>query len=128
MQSTVGTGLGQMLYVIHSRALLAPLGHVVWTALAAAALWKVKGDRPFEWRMLSERRFVRVFLLVAACHALWDLTWINNVLWSYTKCLILGFVAWVVALAYVQDGLKQIRQAQRASNASGTGGAEVSPC
>jgi len=109
------------------RALLAPLGHVVWTALAAGALWKVKGDQPFRWRMLTDWRFLRVFLLVAVCHALWDLTWIHNTAWVYTKYLTLGFVAWVAVLAYVQDGLKQIRQAQRASNASGGDGAEISP-
>ena len=121
-----GVGIGNMLNVIGMRALLAPLGHVVWTALAAAALWKVKGDQPFQWRMLADRRFLRVFLLVAVCHTLWDLTWIHNVAWVYTKYLMLGFIAWVVVLAYVQEGLTQIRQAQKARNASGTGGAEVS--
>jgi len=122
-----GTGISNMLLQIHIRALLSPLGHIVWTALAAAALWKVKGDRPFQGRMLVDWRFLRIFLLVAACHALWDLTWINNLLWVYTKCMILGFVAWVVALAYVQDGLKQIRQAQRASNALPPAQPQVSP-
>jgi RsiW-degrading membrane proteinase PrsW (M82 family) len=122
-----GYGVGNMMHQIHMRALLSPLGHIVWTALAAAALWKVKGNNLFQWRMLVDWRFLRVFLLVAACHALWDLTWINNMLWSYTKYLILGFVAWVVALAYVQDGLKQIRGAQQTSGGLPPAQLPVSP-
>jgi protease PrsW len=136
LQQGVRTGLAQlfwdqgvsaMVHVITTRGVLAPLGHIVWTAIAAAALWKVKGDQLFDWRMLGDWRFLRVFFLVVACHALWDLQWINNDIWAYTKYLILGFVAWVAALAYVQEGLKQIRQAQQASGASDTGGAAVSP-
>jgi RsiW-degrading membrane proteinase PrsW (M82 family) len=109
--------VGDMLHTIHMRALFASLGHIVWTAMAAAALWKVKGHQPFKWSMLADRRFLRVFLLAVVCHGLWDLSWINNMTWVYTKCFLLGFVAWVVVLAFVQDGLKQIRQAQQAATA-----------
>ncbi len=39
--------LSVMFDVIQSRAFLTPFGHVAWTAIAAAALWRVKGDRAF---------------------------------------------------------------------------------
>jgi RsiW-degrading membrane proteinase PrsW (M82 family) len=118
VNSVQGQETNLMLQVMVMRALLAPAGHVVWTALAAAALWKVKSDQPFRWGMLTDARFFRVFLLVVACHAIWDLNLFNNVAIAYTKYLLLGFVAWVAVLAYIQDGLKQIRQAQQASGAA----------
>jgi RsiW-degrading membrane proteinase PrsW (M82 family) len=113
----VSGGFDNVVNVISQRALLAPAGHVVWTALAAAALWKVKGDQPFSWSMLVDPRFLRVFLLVVVCHGLWDLNLFNNAAIAWAKYVLLGFVAWVVALGYIQDGLKQIRQAQQATPA-----------
>lgn len=98
--------------VIFVRAMLAPAGHVVWTALATAALWKVKQNQPLTAKMFGDARFLRVFGLVVICHALWDLSLFNSAAFSYVKYATLGFVAWVVVLAYVQDGLKQIREAQ----------------
>ena len=120
------SGIEAMRVVMRLRALLAPLGHVVWTALAAAALWKVKGDQPFRLRMLVDLRFLRVFLLVAACHAIWDLP-PNLGVFVLLRYPLLGFVAWIVVLAYVQDGLKQIREAQEASRALPRAQPQVSP-
>jgi protease PrsW len=104
-----------MRHVMRLRAALAPLGHIVWTGLAAAALWKVKGDQRFRMTMLIDWRFVRVFLLVVVLHGLWDSPpLISDWLVLHLRYPLLGFVAWVLVLAYVQDGLKQIRQAQEA--------------
>ena len=111
--SAQGQETNLMLEVIGMRALLAPAGHVVWTGLATAALWRVKRDQPFSWGMLADQRFYRIFLLVVACHAIWDLNLFDSYLIAYVKYLCLGFVAWVLVLGYIQDGLKQIREAQK---------------
>jgi RsiW-degrading membrane proteinase PrsW (M82 family) len=116
-----------MLEVMGMRALLAPAGHVVWTGLATAALWKVKYDKPFSWGMLADQRFYRVFLLVVACHAIWDLDLFDSNLIAYIKYLCLGFVAWVLVLAYIQDGLKQVRQAQKGELEVGNPPVEAAP-
>jgi RsiW-degrading membrane proteinase PrsW (M82 family) len=126
----VQSGFATMRYVLRLRALLAPLGHIVWTGAAAAALWKVKGNQPFRWGMLADWRFLRVFLLVAACHSIWDMPLPDFSLFGYLPLwhLLLGFVAWIVALGYVQDGLKQLRQAQQAgSSPPSTAQPQVSP-
>jgi len=48
--------------VIQTRGLLSILGgHVLWTALVGAALWRVRGDRRFDVSMLADGRFLRVF-------------------------------------------------------------------
>jgi RsiW-degrading membrane proteinase PrsW (M82 family) len=91
------------------RGVLAPAGHIVWTALAGAALWKVKRDRRFAWDMLSDASFMRVFALVAGLHFIWNLPF---ELPFYAKFIVLGFVAWTAALAFIQHGLREIRQEQ----------------
>ncbi|MGA3268401.1 MAG: PrsW family glutamic-type intramembrane protease [Verrucomicrobiota bacterium] len=84
-------------------------GHVLWCALEGAALWRVRGDKKFEWTMLQDIRFLRVFGLCAAMHALWDSP---LSLPLYAKYIFLSFVAWVAILSFVQLGLRQIRAAQ----------------
>jgi RsiW-degrading membrane proteinase PrsW (M82 family) len=84
-------------------------GHVLWCALEGAALWRVRGERKFEWSMLQDIRFLRVYGLCAAMHALWDAPF-NLPL--NLKYIGLGFVVWVAVLSMIQVGLKQIREAQ----------------
>lgn len=91
------------------RGVLAPAGHIVWTALAGAALWKLKGARTFNWDMLSDKAFLRVFALAAGLHFIWNLPF---QLPFYGKYLVLGFVAWTAALAFIQHGLREIRDEQ----------------
>ena len=116
-----GTGewaqvVGGMIHSIEVRGLLSPFSHIVWAALSVAALWKVKGDLPFKFSMLFDWRFLRVFLIVAALHALWDSPLTIPVVSPETadvlKGIILGLIAWVAVFGYIQDGLKQIRVAQ----------------
>ncbi len=84
-------------------------GHVMWCALSGAALWRVRGDRKFEWSMLGDLRFLRIFALVAVLHGVWDSPLSSTM---YLKYIVLGFVAWVAILSYIQVGLKQVRDAQ----------------
>ncbi len=37
--------------IIFQRALLSPFTHIVWTALAGAALWRVQRGGQFRWRL-----------------------------------------------------------------------------
>jgi RsiW-degrading membrane proteinase PrsW (M82 family) len=98
------------LEVITTRGVLAICGgHVLWTALVGGALWRVRGDQKFEWSMLAQPRFLRVFGLAVAMHMVWDSP-LN--LPFHLKNIVLGFVVWVALLSYVQTGLRQIRGAQ----------------
>lgn len=65
------------------RGLLAPAGHIAWTGLACAALWRA-GIRGAPRAVLG---FVATFVLVVALHALWDGvgTW-----WAYLGIAVVG--------------------------------------
>jgi RsiW-degrading membrane proteinase PrsW (M82 family) len=91
------------------RGILAPFGHVVWTAIAAGALWSVKQDQPFRFGMLFQRRPLTLLLAVMALHFTWNLPFAGPFLLKYW---VLGFIAWVLVFALVQSGLKQLRAAR----------------
>jgi RsiW-degrading membrane proteinase PrsW (M82 family) len=87
------------------RGMLAPFGHIVWTAMCGAALWKVKGQRPFRFSMLQDPRFYRVFLIAVVMHMIWNSP---IELPFYLKYMVLGAAAWVIVFSLIQSGLKQI--------------------
>jgi RsiW-degrading membrane proteinase PrsW (M82 family) len=101
--------------VIVQRGLLAPFGHVVWTALAAGALWRVKLDGRLRPRMLGHSRVLRMLGIVIALHALWDIARLD--LPFFGKYLLLGLVAWFLTLGMLVSGLKQIKAAQLSARA-----------
>lgn len=109
-------GFSEAVGTIFLRGVLAPFGHIVWTAIATAAVWRVKGERPFAWEMLQDKQFLRPFVAVMVLHMLWNAPFeipIFPALWFLpTKNLILGAIAWIMALGIIQSGLKQIKKAQ----------------
>jgi RsiW-degrading membrane proteinase PrsW (M82 family) len=70
------------------RGLLAPAGHIAWTGLATAALWRA-GIRRTPRAVVG---FFATFLLVVTLHALWD-----------------GFAAWWTYLLIAIVGLSLLR-------------------
>jgi protease PrsW len=104
----------RMFDIIASRSYLAPFGHVAWTAIAAGALWRVKGANPFSLRMLIEPSFLRTFSVPVVLHMLWDTDLIQgrDVITRNALLLLLGCIAWYVAFLLVQQGLRQIKNAQ----------------
>jgi RsiW-degrading membrane proteinase PrsW (M82 family) len=99
-----------MLHSITTRGLLCICGgHVLWCSLTGAALWRVRGERKFDWAMLTDPRFLRIYGLCAAMHAIWDSP--LSEMWNL-KFIVLGFVVWVAILSFIQMGLKQVREAQ----------------
>lgn len=101
------------------RGLLAPFGHIVWTALVGGALWRVKLDAPLRLRMLVHPRVLKMLATVMLLHALWNLE--PLALPFFLRQWLLGFVAWVLAFSMLQTGLKQIKAAQM-SERDGTQG------
>ena len=104
-----------MLNIIVIRGLLSPFALIVWTGMSAAALWKVKGAQTFEFSMVQDSRFLRVFAIAVVLHMIWNSP---IQLPFYGKYLALGFVAWVVILGFLQDGLKQLRHEKSIAIAS----------
>jgi RsiW-degrading membrane proteinase PrsW (M82 family) len=105
------------------RGALAPGGHIVWTALASAALWRAKGDGPLNLETLKNPRFLSVFGFVVVLHALWNAPFGLPIVAAFgipadiAKCVVLSLIAWIAALTMIQSGRKQIHQAQQAASA-----------
>jgi len=92
--------------------------HIAWTAIVGAALWRVRGQRQFRWSMLVDVRLLRALAIAVTLHMLWNSptyllwNWIGVPQLQYAWFALLGFAAWAVVLAFVNEGLKQIRAAQ----------------
>jgi protease PrsW len=95
------------------RGLLAPGGHVIWTAMVGAALWKVKGDKPFQIPMLFHPVVVRRWLTAVVLHGIWDtdLPLIPPLL----KCALLLIVGWYIVFAMLKQALAEVEAAKTAA-------------
>lgn len=107
----LSSGVVNMLSVLSVRAFLTPWGHVAWTAIAAAALWRVKGAQPFRLAMFFDKRFLMAFLIPVVLHTFWDCPWQlpfeGNAIFS-------ALVSWYVVFGLVQQGLLQVKEEQKA--------------
>ena len=105
-------GVSAMLSILLLRGVLAPLGHVAWTAISAGAFWRVKGDKPFTPSMLFDHRFLRALLIPITLHAIWDAP-----AWAQLPFLgnqiLTGIVAWYVVFGLVQQGMHQVKEEQK---------------
>lgn len=103
-------GFPTMLNIIVVRGILSPMGHIVWSAIAGCALWRVIQGRPFSWKMLLDKNFLRLFAVPVALHMIWN----SPIrLPFYGKYLIVGAIGWFIALSLVQEGLNEIRKEQQ---------------
>jgi protease PrsW len=99
------------------RGVLAPFGHVAWTAIAAGAFWRLKRDQPTSASMLLDTRFLKAFAIPVAMHTIWDAsvifpnlnTVVNVSLWIGT-----GLTTWYVLFGLIQQGLRQVKDMQQA--------------
>lgn len=100
---------------IELRGLLAPGGHIVWTANSAAALWLVRGNRSFRWDMLRAPAFLRIFFSGMILHMLWNAPFriLRLPLVDDLKFLLLGVIAWIICFRLVQAGLEQLNKARQ---------------
>jgi len=112
--STLAThaGVVGMLQILLMRGIMAPLGHVAWTAIAAGAFWRVKRDRPTSPAMLLDINFLKAFIIPVSMHALWDAPDFMQ-LPFFGNSIITGLISWYVVFGLVQQGLKQVRDEQR---------------
>ena len=99
-----------MVQNINMRGLMSPFAHIVWSAIAGCALWRVINGQKFKWRMLCDERFIRLLLVPVILHMIWNTPW---QLPYYGKYIILGFAGWFVCFSLVQEGLHEIAEEQK---------------
>jgi RsiW-degrading membrane proteinase PrsW (M82 family) len=109
-----GFGYNEMLSLLMIRSLLAPFGHMLWTAISAGALWRVMDGRHFNAKMLVDPKFFRTFLIPVGLHMLWNSPLILDGWIGTAEHLGLGVIGWYVAFTLIQQGLRQVREAQLA--------------
>ena len=102
--------IGEVTDIILLRGVLSPFAHIAWTAIAGAALWRVKGDRPFKFKMLQDARFLRPFAVSVILHMIWNAGFELPFLGKYA---LVGFVSWAVVFSFVQEGLRELREEKR---------------
>ena len=90
--------------LIQLRGLLAPGGHVIWTAMVGSAIWKVKGDRPFEVSMLFAPVVLRRWAIAVVLHGLWD----TSIQPAWIKWIVLSVVGWYFVLGILKQALDEI--------------------
>ncbi len=83
--------------------------HILYTGMAAAALWMVKGKEDFRPGMLFAPKFLRIFLIAVVSHALWNSPLNDQFFWLKYA---IGAVDWIVIFALIGNGLKQLREEQ----------------
>ncbi|HEV8146344.1 MAG TPA: PrsW family glutamic-type intramembrane protease [Bryobacteraceae bacterium] len=116
LNHALSVGYQAVIDYVHFRGRMAPFGHMIWTAISAGALWRVKGSQPFRFNMLLDPTFLRAFLVPVGLHMLWNSPILNNPqrdgIWFELKHLTLGLIGWYVVLLLVQQGLRQIKEMQ----------------
>lgn len=86
------------------------VSHIIWSAIAACALWRVLGKDDFNLSAFFDWRFLRLFLCPVILHCFWNA---NFELPYYGKEIIIGLVGWIVVLTLVQEGLKELREEKK---------------
>jgi RsiW-degrading membrane proteinase PrsW (M82 family) len=94
---------------INMRGLLSPFCHIVWSAIAGCALWRLIKGQDFKWRMLCDENFIRLFLVPVVLHMIWNFP---LQLPFFGNQIIAGIAGWIVCLSLVQEGLHEVAAEQ----------------
>ena len=119
-QQAIDAAMQAMVNNLIVRGALAPFGHVVWTAIAAGAFWRVKDAQPTRLSMLLDPRFFKAFLIPVGLHSLWDIgvdfphsALLNSLPVQVFGWFAAGSISWYVLFGLVQQGLRQVRDEQK---------------
>ncbi|MEC5423119.1 PrsW family intramembrane metalloprotease [Virgibacillus sp. C22-A2] len=96
-----------MMSVIFERAWTSIGTHVIWTAIAGAALVYVKGNNPLANDHFTDSKFIKLFAVPVILHAVWDMPLysLHNFNFLYIMLIIVG---WIFVFTFISTGLKQI--------------------
>ena len=105
LESGLFSSTDKMIESIQLRGILSPFGHIVWTAVSGAALWRVKKGGYFSFDLFKDKRFFKPFGLIVACHFIWNSGLPSPFMLIQIIC---GIISWVMALSLVNLGIQQI--------------------
>jgi protease PrsW len=102
--------LGILDEVLLVRGLTSPAGHMAWTGLVCAVLWRERlkvGHATLNWRVFG------AFLTAVVLHALWD-TFASLRSATFVDFLGVAFLSLLVAVVSLMLLLRRVREARRA--------------
>lgn len=103
----VEIGEDAMISTIFLRGWMAIGTHIVWSAIAGAALVYVKGESALENNHVTNAKFLQLFAVPVILHSVWDMP-LYFLAHYYALYIVLIFIAWIFILAFINAGLKQI--------------------
>lgn len=93
------------------RGFLAPGGHVTWAAISGAALVIAgKALRRFDTSLLTDKRFLRLFIIPVILHAAWDSPMSNIGSSIYLVPIALTIIVWIVVMILINMGLAEVER------------------
>ena len=107
--------LGVLDEVLMVRGLTSPAGHMAWTGLVCAVLWRERlkvGHASLDWRVLG------AFLTAVVLHALWD-TFASVKSATFVEFLSVELLSLLVALVSLVLLLRRVREARQAEGGGG---------
>jgi protease PrsW len=103
------SSIDQALSTITLRGLLAPASQVIWTAMVGSAIWKVKGEKPFQFGMLVHPIVIRRWAIAVVLHGLWD----TAIRPPWLKWVLLSLAGWYIILGIVTQALDEVAAAKK---------------
>ena len=116
MQMATHSDMAMLTDIVIRGVLEAFAGHTIWTALNAAALWRVKGTEEFKLSHLCDIRFFIFFLCTVGFHMLNNSGWNPQTFTPFDKYIILGVLGWAMVFWMVRQGVKQIQEKSLQTN------------
>jgi RsiW-degrading membrane proteinase PrsW (M82 family) len=107
---------GDLFGSIMWRAILAPGGHVIWTAMIAGAIWQVRGAQAFRLEMLVHPVVVRRWAVAVGLHGLWNALLVPSLELVIDAVLLL--VGWYITFAIFKRAFAEVDAARAAQAAA----------
>jgi RsiW-degrading membrane proteinase PrsW (M82 family) len=107
--------LGVLDEVLIMRGLTSPAGHIAWTGLVCAVLWR---ERINAGHATLNRRVIGAFLTAVILHALWD-TFASVRSPTFVGFLSVELVSLLIALISLTILIRRVREARRAEEDGG---------
>lgn len=99
-------GLSDLRDVTLLRGLLSPFCHVVWTAIAGAALWRINKGA-FEPSTLLNIKFLRLFAIPVLFHMLFNFS-AEHSFWLYVVVPIEAILVWKIVISLANEGIDEV--------------------
>ena len=99
-------GIAELRKVTILRGVLSPFCHVVWTAIAGAALWRVSNGQ-LQFGCLFKFKFLRLFAIPVLFHMAFNFSIERGVL-AFLVLPIEAILIWKLIIALADEGIKEV--------------------